>query len=136
MKHNFLIERSIIMSDYYEQSQDSTVKRDNEDDARLMSMLIFLLGFFTSVIGPIIIWAIKRNESRLVDKAGKNYFNMLISYLIWNFVVGICMVPVFFIYVVNNEAAYHYRYNITICSFITINCTFYPICSFSYRCMR
>ena len=29
---------------------------------------------------------------------------MLISYLIWNFVVGICMVPVFFIYVVNNEA--------------------------------
>ena len=92
------------MSDYYEQSQDSTVKRDNEDDARLMSMLIFLLGFFTSVIGPIIIWAIKRNESRLVDKAGKNYFNMLISYLIWNFVVGICMVPVFFIYVVNNEA--------------------------------
>ena len=91
------------MSDYYEQSQDSTVKRDNEDDARLMSMLIFLLGFFTSVIGPIIIWAIKRNESRLVDK-GKNYFNMLISYLIWNFVVGICMVPVFFIYVVNNEA--------------------------------
>lgn len=83
------------MSDYYEQSQDSTVKRDNEDDARLMSMLIFLLGFFTSVIGPIIIWAIKRNESRLVDKAGKNYFNMLISYLIWNFVVGICMVPVF-----------------------------------------
>lgn len=93
------------MSDYYDQSQDSTVKRDNEDDARLMSMLIFLLGFFTSVIGPIIIWAIKRNESRLVDKAGKNYFNMLISYLIWNFVVGICMVPVFFIYVVNNEAA-------------------------------
>ncbi len=84
------------MSDYYEQSQDSTVKRDNEDDARLMSMLIFLLGFFTSVIGPIIIWAIKRNEARLVDKAGKNYFNMLISYLIWNFVVGICMVPVFF----------------------------------------
>ena len=54
MKHNFLIERSIIMSDYYEQSQDSTVKRDNEDDARLMSMLIFLLGFFTSVIGPLL----------------------------------------------------------------------------------
>ena len=26
MKHNFLIERSIIMSDYYEQSQDSTGK--------------------------------------------------------------------------------------------------------------
>ena len=26
MKHNFLIERSIIMSDYYEQSQDSTVR--------------------------------------------------------------------------------------------------------------
>ena len=32
------------MSDYYEQSQDSTVKRDNEDDARLMSMLIFPIG--------------------------------------------------------------------------------------------
>lgn len=42
------------MSDYYEQSQDSTVKRDNEDDARLMSMLIFLLGFFTSVIGQLL----------------------------------------------------------------------------------
>ena len=124
------------MSDYYEQSQDSTVKRDNEDDARLMSMLIFLLGFFTSVIGPIIIWAIKRNESRLVDKAGKNYFNMLISYLIWNFVVGICMVPVFFIYVVNNEAAIIIATILLFVLFITINCTFYPICSFSYRCMR
>ena len=83
------------MSDYYEQSQDSTVKRDNEDDARLMSMLIFLLGFFTSVIGPIIIWAIKRNESRLVDKAWKEllqhaYFLFNLELCCW-YMYGTCI---------------------------------------------
>lgn len=92
------------MSEYDNQSHNSSIQRDNEQDARLMAMLVFLLGFFTSIIGPIIIWAIKRNESQLVDKAGKNYFNMTISYFIWSAVIGICIVPLFFIYAVNNEA--------------------------------
>ncbi|MCI2947913.1 uncharacterized protein ACUXJ9_000697 [Staphylococcus caledonicus] len=92
------------MQEQYNDSQRTEIMRDNEQDARLMSMLIFLLGFFTSIIGPIIIWAIKRNDSRLIDKAGKNYFNMLISYFIWNVVLGLCFIPVYLGFLFNNDA--------------------------------
>ncbi|PTE72496.1 DUF4870 domain-containing protein [Staphylococcus devriesei] len=92
------------MQDQYNDSQRTELMRDSEQDARLMSMLIFLIGFFTSIIGPIIIWAIKRNDARLIDKAGKNYFNMLISYFIWNVVLVLCFIPVYFGFLFNNDA--------------------------------
>lgn len=94
------------MSENYQDTQYNQVRRDNEEDARLMSMLIFLLGFFTSIIGPIIIWAIKRNDARLIDKAGKNYFNMIISYFIWNFVLGLCFIPICLGFAFNNNLIY------------------------------
>lgn len=59
----------------YETNNTSNIEVN--DDARLMAMLIYVLSFFTSIIGPLIIWLIKRDESPFVDRAGKNYFNFI-----------------------------------------------------------
>ncbi|WP_408020144.1 DUF4870 domain-containing protein [Staphylococcus durrellii] len=56
-----------------------------------MVMLIYILSFFTSFIGPLIIWLVKRDVSPFVDRGGKNYFNFLISYIIWTIVSSILM---------------------------------------------
>lgn len=71
-------------------------------DARLMATLIYVLSFFTSLIAPLIIWLIKRDESPFVDRAGKNYLNFLLSYLIWItvasitifIIIGIIILPI------------------------------------------
>lgn len=54
-----------------------------EKDERMLSMLIYLVSFFAPLIGPLIIWLIKRDESSFVDYHGKQYFNFLISYTIY-----------------------------------------------------
>ncbi len=41
------------------------------NDENIMAMLIYLLSLFTSIIGPLIIWLLKKDESKLVDRAGK-----------------------------------------------------------------
>ncbi|HDT5822348.1 TPA: DUF4870 domain-containing protein, partial [Staphylococcus aureus] len=68
------------------------------NDENIMAMLIYLLSLFTSIIGPLIIWLLKKDESKLVDRAGKNYLNYTISYIIWSIVlVVITLIGVFLI---------------------------------------
>lgn len=55
---------------------------------RTMAMLCHLLGFF-SFIGPLVIWLIKKDESALVDKNGKEALNFQISIAIYT--VGLCV---------------------------------------------
>lgn len=71
--------------------QQSTIQNEESQDNRLMAMLIYLLSLFTGIIGPLIIWLIKRKESRLVDVSGKTYLNYFISYTIYSTVGVICM---------------------------------------------
>lgn len=61
-------------------------RKMSQSDERLFSMLIYVLSFFTSIIGPLIIWLMKREDSELVDHHGKEYFNFVISYAIYSFV--------------------------------------------------
>ncbi|RIP37444.1 DUF4870 domain-containing protein [Staphylococcus gallinarum] len=70
---------------------NSTLNEPADSDARLMAMLIYVLSFFTSIIGPLIIWLIKRDESPFVDRAGKNYFNFYLSYFIWTIVATVLL---------------------------------------------
>ncbi|MDT3958711.1 DUF4870 domain-containing protein [Staphylococcus kloosii] len=71
-------------------------------DERLMVMLIYILSFFTSFIGPLIIWLIRREASPFIDRGGKDYFNFLISYIIWTVVstvlifilIGFVLLPI------------------------------------------
>ncbi|MBO1003642.1 DUF4870 domain-containing protein [Pseudogracilibacillus auburnensis] len=59
------------------------------DDERLLAMLIYVTSFFTTIIGPIIIWLIKREESSFIDFHGKEYLNFIISYFVYGIVAGL-----------------------------------------------
>jgi uncharacterized Tic20 family protein len=47
-----------------------------------MAMLCHLLVIFTGFIAPLIIWLVKRDESRFVDQQGKEALNWAITLLI------------------------------------------------------
>lgn len=80
------------MDEQYNTNQSSTViNQEPSSDDRLMGTLIYVLRFFTSLIAPLIIWLIKREDSPFIDKTGKNYFNFLLSYMIWLIVASIAM---------------------------------------------
>ncbi|WP_432741025.1 DUF4870 domain-containing protein [Staphylococcus equorum] len=80
------------MNEQYNTNQSSTViNQEPSSDDRLMGTLIYVLSFFTSLIAPLIIWLIKREDSPFIDKTGKNYFNFLLSYMIWLIVASIAM---------------------------------------------
>ena len=38
----------------------------SQSDERLFSMLIYVLSFFTTIFGPLIIWLMKREDSELM----------------------------------------------------------------------
>lgn len=64
----------------------------SDTDARNLGVLTWLLGLFFSIIGPLIIWLIKRDESPFVDSVGKTVLNFNISYTIWIIVTAILSV--------------------------------------------
>ncbi|NLX58155.1 MAG: DUF4870 domain-containing protein [Phycisphaerae bacterium] len=55
-------------------------------DDKTMGLLCHLLGIF-GFLGPLIIWLVKKDESRYVDIQGKEALNFQLSYLIY-FVVA------------------------------------------------
>src|SRR5690625_3011322 len=72
------------------------------EDERLLAMLIYVTSFFTVIIGPLLIWLLKRQESIFIDHHGKQYVNFLISYTIYFIIaklliillIGIVFVPI------------------------------------------
>ena len=60
-------------------------------DSKTMGMLCHLLVIFTGFIGPLIIWLIKKQESRFVDQQGKEALNWALSLLIVSAGLGILM---------------------------------------------
>ena len=68
-------------------------------DAKTMAMLAHLLAIFTSFLGPLIIWLIKKDQSPFVNQEGKEALNFQLTMLI-AFVVGgltACLIIGFFI---------------------------------------
>lgn len=58
-------------------------------ESRNMSMLCHLLGLFTSFIGPLIIWLIKKDDDAFINEQGKEALNFQITVIIANFIGGI-----------------------------------------------
>jgi uncharacterized Tic20 family protein len=52
-------------------------------------MLCHLLGFFTSFVGPLVIWLIKKDTMSYVDYHGKEALNFQITLAIAFFVAGL-----------------------------------------------
>lgn len=67
----------------------------SEADEKTMSLLAHILGGVTCILGPLIIWLIKREESPFVNDQGKEALNFQITILI-GFIASsaLAMVPV------------------------------------------
>ena len=67
-------------------------------DDRMMATLAHVLGIFTSFVGPLIIWMIKKDQSPFVDDQGKEALNfqptLLIGYVISAIATVICIGPI------------------------------------------
>lgn len=60
-------------------------------DDKTMAMLAHLSGLLFSVVGPLVIWAIKKDESTFVKEHALEAVNFQISMIIYGFAAGISM---------------------------------------------
>ncbi len=107
--------------------------RETNRDARMWAMLCHLAGFagllpvvVGSVIGPLIIWLIKKEQYPFVDEQGKEALNFQITMLIYGVVAGLLIfacigavllpaviivdVVLMIIAAIKANDGYHYRY--------------------------
>lgn len=63
--------------------------REITSDDKNMAMLCHLLAIFTSFIGPLVIWLIKKDESPFVNEQGKEALNFQITVIIAMCVSGL-----------------------------------------------
>ncbi|MCA1036954.1 MULTISPECIES: DUF4870 domain-containing protein [Bacillaceae] len=57
-----------------------------------MASLIYISSLFTTFLGPLIIWLLKKDDSELVNYHGKEYFNFLISYGVYSIISTVLMI--------------------------------------------
>ena len=66
-------------------------------DDKNMATIAHVLGIFTSFLGPLIIWLVKKDQSPFVDDQGKEALNfqltLLIGYLVAAITTVICIGP-------------------------------------------
>lgn len=62
-------------------------------DEKTMAMFIYLLGIFTGFIGPLILWMMKREESKFIDFHGKQMVNFTITLAIVHLCLMVVGVP-------------------------------------------
>jgi uncharacterized Tic20 family protein len=60
-----------------------------EDSERTMAMLLYLSGFIVGPIGPLVLWMIKRKESKFVDHHGKEWLNYTITQFLVVILLGV-----------------------------------------------
>ncbi len=71
-----------------------------------LAALAFYIGIpFGNILGPLIIWLLKRNEYGLVDEQGKQALNFQISFMIYA-IAGIALAIIFALIPLLVEAAY------------------------------
>lgn len=60
-----------------------------KNEEKALAAAIYVCNFFAPILGPLIIWLIKREESSFIDYHGKEYFNFIISYFVYTVICGI-----------------------------------------------
>jgi uncharacterized Tic20 family protein len=60
-----------------------------KSEERTLAAVLYVISFFAPIIGPLIIWLLKKDESAFIDYHGKEYFNFFISYTVYGIVSGI-----------------------------------------------
>src|SRR5438270_6702096 len=62
--------------------------------AHATALVGFLVPVAGHIVGPLIVWLAKRQDSAEIDAHGKESINFQISMLIWNIVAGILVLVV------------------------------------------
>lgn len=71
---------------------ESSPPAEVSKDARSMALLSHLLGVLTSVLVPLIIWILKKEEDPYIEDQSKEALNFQITVIIAYFAVGIISV--------------------------------------------
>jgi len=69
--------------------EPTTSKPSGDKDARTIAMLCHLLGVFTSILVPLILWIVKKDDDSFIDDQGKEALNFQITLLGGYFAAGI-----------------------------------------------
>lgn len=84
------------MEDFQEPSPPPLPPGNNEASARQWTTILHLSALaglvlvgFGHILGPLIIWLLKKNDIPGLDAAGKNVLNFQISWSLWFFVSGL-----------------------------------------------
>jgi len=95
-----------VGAEQFEQVQSAELSAEVSKDARMWAMFCHLAGLagfvvpviFASIIAPLIVWQIKKDEFPFVDQQGKEAVNFQISILIYGLAAGLlCLVCVGFV---------------------------------------
>lgn len=65
-----------------------------KNDERVLAAALYGISIPFPVLGPLVIWLIKKDESSFIDYHGKEYFNFLISYFIYTVISGILTIVI------------------------------------------
>jgi len=110
---------------------------ETDKDARMWAMFCHLAGLalflqipLANIIGPLIVWQIKKDESAFIDEQGKEAVNFQISMTIYTIIsiilifacIGIVLLPLVIILdvvflliaAVKSNDGFHYRYPLSI----------------------
>lgn len=76
----------IINTDY--ESKESIIKPP-EGNEKTLAALLYGISLFFPIIGPLVIWLIKKDESDFLNFHGLEYFNFFISIFIYSSISGL-----------------------------------------------
>jgi len=60
-----------------------------QSEERMLAAILYVVSLFFPIIGPLVIWLIKKDESSFINYHGREYFNFFISYTVYSVISGI-----------------------------------------------
>lgn len=55
----------------------------------MLAAILYVVSLFFPIIGPLVIWLLKKDESSFINYHGREYFNFFISYTVYSVISGI-----------------------------------------------
>ncbi|MGJ8654009.1 MAG: DUF4870 domain-containing protein [Opitutaceae bacterium] len=87
--------------DSSELSVPPTIEKKPDNTMPMLCHLLALTGLlgipFGNILGPLIIWLVKKEENPAVDEAGKESINFQVSVMIYGFALFLVGIPMAFI---------------------------------------
>ncbi len=60
-----------------------------KNEERMLAAILYVVSLFFPIIGPLVIWLLKKDESSFINYHGREYFNFFISYTVYSVISGI-----------------------------------------------